>query len=118
MMKTNIHWKDLYIADLGSSQIKDKKELALAQKKIGTLYKEFLLPLYIPIQNSKNFKFSVTDDKLTCRIMLNDLINFYGIKSDKELLEKIAESRPELTPQKIDKLLVVMQGHKEEKHIK
>ena len=112
-MEKEIEWLDLYIKDFGGSQIEDKQELISKQKKMKTFYLEFLLPLYKPVQGNKNFKFSVPDEELTCRIMLQDLRTYHEIDSMRDLLVKVAENRPSLTSEKIDKLIEFMHAQKE-----
>lgn len=113
-MEKELDWVDLYIKDFGESQISDRKELSIKQKKMRTFYLEFLLPLYKPIQDSKKFSFSVSDNELTCRIMLDDLKKYYKLNGLREVLEKISENKPSLTSEKIDKLIEVMQTKKEQ----
>lgn len=113
-MKKNIEWMDLYIKDFGSSQIEDTKELIKCQKKMKSFYKEFLLPLYVPVQDSKKFSFSVKEEELTCRIMLEDLKKYYKLEKVSDLLYKISENRPGLTEEKIEKLIEAMKKKKEE----
>lgn len=113
-MEKELNWVDLYIKDFGESQISDAKELSIKQKKMRTFYLEFLMPLYKPIQDNEEFNFSVSDDALTCRIMLDDLKKYYKLTSLREVLEKISENKPSLTSEKIDKLIEVMQAKKEQ----
>lgn len=117
-MEKEIDWIDLYIKDFGASQIDDKTELSKKQKKMRTFYAEFLLPLYIPVQDNKEFKFSVEPDKLTCHIMLEDLRKYHKLVGIRDLLYKVSENKPSLTPDKIEKLLQVMQTKKEEQEEK
>lgn len=112
-MEKNIDWIDLYIKDFGSSQVEDKKELFQYQKKMKTFYREFLSPLYVHVQNNKKFKFSVPDDELTCRIMLEDLRTFLKLETMTDILRKIAENRPGLTEEKIQKLIEAMKKKRE-----
>lgn len=112
-MEKDIDWLDLYIKDFGGSQITDKKELANKQKKMRTLYLEFLIPLYKPIQNNKKFKFSVPDEELTCRIMYEDLKKYHQLFGMREVLYKIAENKPTLTNAKVEKLIEAMHKQKD-----
>lgn len=107
-----IKWQDLYIKDFGDSQIKDKKELIIMQKKMKSFYVDFLLPLYKPVQNKKTFSFSVPDSELTCRIMFQDLKRFHKIDNVRDLLYKVAECRPALTEAHIEKLIEYMKMKK------
>lgn len=117
-MGKEIYWFDLYIKDFGVSQIDNKNELSIMQKKMKTFYKEFLLPLYIPVQDNKEFKFSVEPEELTCRIMLEDLKKYHKLDGIKDVLYKVSENKPSLTSDKIEKLLQVMQEKKEEQEEK
>lgn len=117
-MEKEIDWINLYIKDFGASQIADKNELCEKQKKMRTFYAEFLLPLYIPVQDNKKFRFSVEPDKLTCRIMLEDLKKYHKIVGIRDLLYKISENKPSLTDDKIEKLIKVMQTKKEQQEEK
>lgn len=106
-----ISWADLYIKDFGQSQIKTRTELTLAQKKMKTFYGEFLLSLYNPIKDT-NFKFSVPDNLLTCRIMYNDLKAYYHFKSVREFLYEITNYKEGFTLDKADKLIEAMKRRK------
>lgn len=108
-----VKWPDLYIKDFGVSQIENKTKLIIMQKKMKSFYVDFLLPLYKPIQNNKDFSFSVTAEELTCRIMYQDLKKFYGIKTIRDLFYKVSENRPELTKERIEKLIEYMKLMKE-----
>lgn len=112
-MKKSIDWFDLYIKDFGSSQVEDNKELFQLQLKMKTFYREFLSPLHVHVQNNKKFKFSVSDDELTCRIMFEDLRKFLKLETMTDVLHKIAENRPGLTEEKIQKLIEVMKKKRE-----
>ena len=106
-MMEQIKWEDLYIKDFGGSQITSRVELTKAQRKMKTFYDEFLLPLYKPIKNT-NFKFSVRNDKLTCRIMYKDLMKYYHFNSIREFLYEVANVKEGFTKEKADKLVEVM----------
>ena len=93
-----IDWPDLYFKDFGASQVEDKKELVLKQKKMKSFYTMILLPLYKPVQNSKKFNFSVPDEKLTERIMLKDLMNYYKLDNSRDVLTKVGEFKPDFAP--------------------
>lgn len=108
-----VKWSDLYIKDFGTSQISDKKKLIVMQKKMKSFYEDFLSPLYKGVQNNNSFCFSVPDSELTCRIMLQDLKRFYNLNSVREVLEKVAENRPALTAETIEKLIEYMKIQKE-----
>lgn len=112
-MAEKIDWLDLYIKDFGGSQIEDKKVLSLYQKKARTFYTEFLLPLYKPVQDSKKFHFSVSEEELTFRIMFEDLKKYHGITDIRDLFNKVAENSPTLTPEKIEKLIEIMKNNQE-----
>ena len=103
-----VKWQDLYIKDFGASQVEDKKALIIMQKKMKSFYVDFLLPLYKPVQNKKSFSFSVPDSELTCRIMFQDLKEYHNIDSVRDLLYKVAEARPALTEEHIEKLIEYM----------
>lgn len=107
-----IKWPDLYIKDFGASQIEDRKTLIVMQKKMKSFYVDFLLPLYKPVQNKKSFSFSVPDSELTCRIMFQDLKKFHKIDNVRDLLYKVSECRPALTPEHIEKLIEYMKSKK------
>ena len=85
-----MNWKDLYIKDFGASQIEDTQELELCQKKMKSFYTMILLPLYNPLKRRSDFKFSVSADKLTIRIMYKDLMKYYDLKTseDEKLLNR------------------------------
>lgn len=87
-------WRDLYIKDFGTSQIKDPKQLELCQKKMKSFYELMLVPLYKPLRIRSDFKFSVPADKLTIRIMYNDLKKYYGLTSDEQAIDKIIDIDP------------------------
>lgn len=106
---------DLYIKDFGSSQIDDLEYLEKCRKKMSTFYMEFLLPLYKPLQNNKKFKFSVLEEELTCRIMLEDLKKHYKLNNVREVLNKVSENKPTLTSEKIDKIIEAMKNLKSSK---
>ena len=107
-------WEDLYFKDFGASQIKKKKELVLKQKKMKSFYKMILIPLYKPLQKDKKFKFSVSDEKLTIRIMYKDLKDYYKLETSEEVLNKIGELDPTFIP-KIEPILNRIQEIKESK---
>lgn len=107
-----VKWPDLYIKDFGASQVEDGKNLILMQKKMKSFYVDFLLPLYKPVQDRKNFSFSVPDSELTCRIMFQDLKRFHNIDSIRDLLYKVSEYRPALTGEHIEKLIEYMKAKK------
>lgn len=109
-----IDWEDLYFKDFGASQIEDKKELVLKQKKMKSFYKMILIPLYKPIQNSKKFKFSVSDEKLTIRIMYKDLMKYYNLSSAEDVLNKIGELDSTFVP-RIEPIKKRLEEIKEEK---
>ena len=108
-----IDWPDLYIKDFGASQVEDTKTLIAKQKKMKSFYMDFLLPLYKPVQNKKSFSFSVPDEELTCRIMFQDLKAYHKIENVRDLLYKVAEHRPALTEERIEKLIEYMKLQKE-----
>ena len=99
-----VDWIDLYFKDLGASQIEDKKELALKRKKMMSFYKLILIPLYKPVQDSKKFKFSVPDEKLTEKIMYQDLMRYHKLHTAEDVLNKIGELNPDFVP-KIEPLM-------------
>lgn len=107
-------WQDLYIKDFGTSQIKDKKELELCQKKMKSFYKMILEPLYNPLKRRSDFNFSVDADKLTTRIMYSDLMKYYNLKTSEDVLNKIGEFNPDFVP-KIKPLLGRIEENKESK---
>ena len=109
-----IDWTDLYFKDFGASQIKDKKELVLKQKKMKSFYTMILTPLYKPVQKSRKFKFSVSDDKLTERIMYQDLMKYYDLHTAEDVLNKIGELDSSFVP-KIEPILKRVQEIKENK---
>lgn len=94
----DINILDLYLdKNRGIEQVGNNKKYSLLRKKQSIIYNKFISPLYKFVQNKKDFKFSVSDKDLTCRIAFNDLCNYLNLKSWDDILDKISINRDSLS---------------------
>lgn len=84
----NKHWADLTISDLSYVTDIEKKK----QYKNSLRY--IINPLLYHMNSMRSFKFSHSDDELTCRNMLKDIFNYYEkLGFDRKDIEQIACDR-------------------------
>lgn len=119
-MENGKEWLDLKLCDWGRSQITNKEELKKARALMKSFYITILLPLYVPVQNSRTWHFSVSNSELTCRIFFENIKDYHkrvnGVTSMRELLNEVSKYNAAMTPEKIDKMLAIMEQVKEEKN--
>ena len=118
-MEKEKEWLDLKLCDWGKSQINDRYELKRARDLMKSFYITILLPLYVPVQNNKNWHFSVPDKELTCRIFYQDLVRYHkkenSVSSIKDLLYQVSKYNVLMTTEKIDQMVDLIEKKKQEK---
>lgn len=82
----NSHWGDLTLEEI--SEIKDIEKRKEYRRRWEFCHKHIINPLYSSIKDSK-FNFSNSDQYLTCRNMLKDIMDYYYKKgySKKEIVD-------------------------------
>ena len=118
-MEKEKEWLDLKLCDWGKSQISDREKLKKARALMKSFYITILLPLYVPVQSSRSWHFSVPDSELTCRIFYDDIKEYHkkenGVSSIRELLEQVSKYNVAMTPEKIEKTVSLIDKKKTEK---
>lgn len=118
-MEKEKQWLDLKLCDWGKSQINDRYELKRARDLMKSFYITILLPLYVPVQNNKNWRFSVPDKELTCRIFYQDLVRYHkkenNVSSIRDLLYQVSKYNVIMTSEKINQMVDLIEKKKQEK---
>lgn len=115
-MEKGKEWLDLKLCDWGKSQLFDKDELKKARDTMKSFYITVLLPLYVPVQNSRNWHFSVPNSELTCRIFFEDIVKYHqkknGVKDMYDLLKQVGKYNATMTDEKIARIIYLMEEKK------
>ena len=118
-MEKEKQWLDLKLCDWGKSQINDRYELKRARDLMKSFYITILLPLYVPVQNNKNWRFSVPDKELTCRIFYQDLVKYHkkenNVSSIRDLLCQVSKYNVIMTSEKINQMVDLIEKKKQGK---
>lgn len=69
------HWMDLTLEEI--SLIKDNEKRYQYRKSIKNFFMCIINPLYRGIKNKNKFAFSNSNNLLTCRNMIKDLMRYY-----------------------------------------
>jgi len=83
------HWADLTLEEMELIQERSKK--VQYKRNFNKYFSCVINPLYNGIENKGQFKFSNPDNMLTCRNMVQDLMNYYyGKGFTREDIAKLA----------------------------